>query len=140
MAGAAHRNISKYVTVLCTLGLGILDVSTNIKGALHLSEFLQKLKVLCTYRIDWFGGILICRITLLLRLLVQSTFNICRKPGLNIQWQVQRTGIFLNTLRCSAPWGCGILDVSINIKGALHLSEFLQILKVLCTYRNFYKN
>jgi len=46
---------------------------------------------------------------------VQRTFNICRKPELNEQWQVQRTGIFTNKLRCAAPAGYGILDVSTNI-------------------------
>ena len=35
-----------------------------------------------------------CRTNLLLPLLMRSTFNICRKPGLNEQWQVQRTRIF----------------------------------------------
>jgi len=46
--------------------------------------------------------------------------NICRKPELNVKWQVQRTGIFPNKLRCAAPWGCGISPISTNIKSALH--------------------
>jgi len=58
---------------------------------------------------------------------VQSILNICRKSGLNEQWQVQRTGIFPKKLQCAAPWGCGIFDVSTNIKGVLHLSDRLVI-------------